>query len=284
MLCFVCFLQKGNKRSRVTTRSKKRKNDGDGDEGNVRKKRKDTGVNYAVRCSMLEHQQIVVAMSDDQKRRLTKLGWGFVLEYKVKTNVRRPLIFFLMERFSEDMVVYMPDGNNLHVTATAVEAFFGFPNGTMAAPRPSSDGNTEPLKWLKTELELRGIEVKGDVTVATHLKALIKQGAADDFSMKCIFLAIFKNLMVPGLSTRIDRQARMVQYLDIENAKNMNYCDLVVTELKSAVRKFHAEGANKNQVEGCCVLAMFMHLDSIDCPHAVSTSRLLCCIFWMTKF
>src|SRR4051812_48949835 len=59
--------------------------------GDKKKPRSKTGSNYIVRCSLKELNRLIKHdLNDLQKVELVKIGWGFLLEYKLDSNISRP--------------------------------------------------------------------------------------------------------------------------------------------------------------------------------------------------
>ena len=240
-----------------------------GDIKNNKMLRSQTGSNYTVRCSLLELDTLIKKhLNGNQKEELIRIGWGFILEYKLKSNISRPLIIWLYKKLDpETLTMEFAGGVELKVTAHVVHVLFGLPNGDIQAPRPSKDGDTSALRWLKEKLGLTDT----DVATVKHLIIHIKKGGTDDFTMRCIYLVFCMKLICPTQHSRISREAGVVQFLDYEKSANMDICQLVVDEIKRAAIKFHSDGSNKNVAEACAVLPLVMYLDSLKCSHSLLT-------------
>ena len=189
-----------------------------------------------------------------------KIGWGFILEYKLDSNISRPLIIKLYKKIDvQTLKMEFAGGWIIALTADAVHSALGLPNGIIKAPRPSEAGDTFALLWLKKKLGLG----ERDTTTVQHLTRHIKKGAMDKFTMKCIILVICTKLICLGLNSHISREVGVVKSLDIENSGKMDFCQLVIDEIKRAAIKFHVDDMNQSVAEGCAVLPLIIYLDSL---------------------
>lgn len=160
-------------------------------------------------------------------------------------------------------------GRTIALTADAVHSALGLPNGIIKAPRPSEAGDTFALLWLKKKLGLG----ERDTATVQHLTRHIKKGATDKFTMKCIILVICTKLICPGLNNHISREVGVVKSLDIENSGKMDFCQLVIDEIKRAAIKFHVDDMNQSVAEGCAVLPLIIYLDSLKCRKSLMTKE-----------
>lgn len=236
------------------------------------KKRKETGSNHTVRCSLKLVADLLHALSEDQEKELREVGWGFLFDYKVKSNISRPMIISLFHFIDKvTLTMDLGAGRKIEINPHVVQAVFGFPKGNETPPRPSEYGDTSSLKWLKEGLGMSPTSKK-DVTVKV-LMDHIKKGGTDEFTMKCIFLVIFMRLVCPTQHARVSTEAGMVHHFDYKNARNMDICRVVVDELKRAVSKFHQSEKNQTTAEACAVLPLILYLDSVRCPASNLTNQ-----------
>ena len=236
------------------------------------KKRKDTGSNYTVRCSLKELHNMLKTLNTDQKDELIKVGWGFLFDYNVNSNISRPMIIWLFNFIDKvTLTMDLGAGRKIEINPDVVHAVFNFPQGKLTPPRPSESGDTTALKWLKTGLGMSPTS-KQDVTVLTLIRH-IQKGGTDEFTMKCIFLIIFMKLVCPTQHARVSTEAGMVHHFNYKNAINMDFCRVVVDELKRAVSKFQKSERNQNTAEGCAVLPLILYLDSVRCPASNLTNN-----------
>jgi hypothetical protein len=107
---------------------------------------------------------------------------------------------------------------------------------------------------------------------------VIKKGNTETFTMKCIFIVIFKCIVCPTQHARVARETGIVYQVDYTKLRNMDICRVVVDDLKRGVRIYHDEKVNIAKVEactvrkaqpktaeGCVVLPLIVYLDSRKC-------------------
>ncbi|KAM0903087.1 hypothetical protein ACQ4PT_018887 [Festuca glaucescens] len=192
-----------------------------------------SGSNFTVRCSLSELFNLIDNdLNELQKNELKRLGWGFILDYKLSSCISRPLLIKLYKKLDvETLRMEFAGGREICVTAHVVHAVFDLPNGDIRAPCPSLDGNTSDLRWIKNEL---GLE-ESETASVRHLINHIKKGAMDEFTIRCIFLVICMQLICPTQNNRLSREVGVVRNNNIAESENMDFCQLVVDEIKRAV-------------------------------------------------
>ena len=88
-----------------------------------------TGSNYTVRCSLNEiynRTRLEGGLTGGQRTELQRIGWGFILDYKLYSCVSRPLIISLYKKLDiETLKIVFAGGHEIAVTADAVYAVFG---------------------------------------------------------------------------------------------------------------------------------------------------------------
>ncbi|KAM0848011.1 hypothetical protein ACQ4PT_054645 [Festuca glaucescens] len=156
------------------------------DQSNGGKKlHKDTGANYTIRCSLNTIKNLRDIMTPKQKAELINVGWGFILDYKVSSNISRPMIMWLYERIDNvTMTMNLGAGLEIEITPEVVRSVFKLPDGPNAPPLPSDECKTASQKWLK---ECLGNDEKYEVKLK-DLFDVIKKGNTETFTMQCIFL------------------------------------------------------------------------------------------------
>ena len=87
--------------------------------------------------------------------------------------------------------------------------------------------------------------------------------------MRCIILVFCVKLICPTQHNRISREVGVVRNLDLENSGKMDFCQLVVDEIKNAAIKFHADGSKQDSAEACAVMPLVMYLDSVKCRRSL---------------
>ena len=63
------------------------------------------------------------------------------------------------------------------------------------------------------------------------LADLVKDETKDDLTLQVFYLIVFMKVVIPGMSTRVSRQATMAENLVFEDMADMDYCQLVVDDL-----------------------------------------------------
>ena len=102
------------------------------------KKQKETGSNHTVRCSLKLVADLLHALKEDQKKELREVGWGFLFDYKVRSNISRPMIIWLFNFIDKvTLTMDLGAGRKIEINPDVVEAVFGFPQGKETPPRPS---------------------------------------------------------------------------------------------------------------------------------------------------
>jgi hypothetical protein len=134
--------------------------------------------------------------------------------------------------------------------------------GGITAPRPADSGHDESLAVLREEL---GFEKKASIDTKDLRKLLEKLVADDtkvDLAVKVFFAILYNKLICPGLAVRIGREAAMLLEMDYKKMAQMDFCQLVVDELKRAAIKYQDRSILQAGPEGCCLLPTVMYLDS----------------------
>lgn len=69
-------------------------------------------------------------------------GFGSIFQWKVKSNISRPLMGALYLKIDPDtMTLDMGEANKkLRITSDGIQQLLGFPRGGRSAPRPLEDG------------------------------------------------------------------------------------------------------------------------------------------------
>ena len=231
-----------------------------------KKKMKREYPNFNIRCSLKELHEVVQDLKEAQKEKIALLGFGSLLDCNIKGNVSRPFIVWIMDHLNPNtMKLEFGGGRVLEVTPQAVEAVFGFPRGVKSAPKPSDQSYVVEMRKLQRELG-----TDKEITAPNQLRDRIKTGGVDDLTMRCFFLVVFMKVLCPTFAVCVTREAAMVDGLRIENMLDMDFCQLVVEELRKAARKWHAPGSAKNTVEGCVVMLLVMYVDSYKSRFGIS--------------
>nr|CDM83124.1 unnamed protein product [Triticum aestivum] len=197
--------------------------------------------------------------------RVHAASFGSILKWKVNSNISRPLMGVLYLKIHPDtMTLDMGEANKkLCITSDCIQQLFGFPRGGRSAPRPSEDEYNEALMKLRLELDIgknRDIKMKD---LRDKLKVLVKDRSKDDLALKVFFIIVFMEVVWPGAAHRVSRQAAMFEDLVIEDMANMDYCQLMVDELRRTVVRYKDGVTLGKAITGCAVGPILMYL---DCP------------------
>ena len=144
----------------------------------------------------------------------------------------------------------------------AVHHIFGFPMGGDAAPRPADSGHDESLATLKREL---GLDSKSSIEIKNLrkiLEDLVEDPSKVDLAVKVFFVILYNKLICPGSAPRVGREAAMIVDMDYNKMAKMDYCQLVVDEIKRAAIKYQDRSIAQAGPEGCGVVPTVMYLDS----------------------
>ena len=229
------------------------------DEGDQRK------LNLTVRCSLREVEDCAKLLESRHVARVHASGFGSIFKWRVKSNISRPLMGVLYLRIDCDtMTLDMGEANKkLHITSDGIQQLFGFPRGGRSAPRPSEDGYDDALMKLRSELDIsRDKDIKTK-DLRNKLKVLVKDPSKDDLALKVFFIIVFMKVVLPGAAPRVSREAAMFEGLVFEDMANMDYCQLMVDELRRAVAKYQNGHTMGKAITGCAIGPVLMYLDCL---------------------
>ena len=68
-------------------------------------------------------------------------------------------------------------------------------------------------------------------------------------------------VVIPGTSTRVSREAAMAENLVFEDMADMDYCQLVVDDIRSAVVRYQQGTSRGKAITGCAITLLLMYLD-----------------------
>ena len=152
------------------------------------------------------------------------------------------------------------------VNREAVHHVFGFPIGGNTPPMPSENGHDAALRTLKEQL---GLDSKKSIETK-HLRSLLTQLVNDpnkvDEAVQVFFAILFNKLICPGCAPRIGREAPMLINLNYDEMATMDYCQLVVDEIKRAAERYQDRSVPQAGPEGCGVVPTVMYLDCCYSP------------------
>ena len=228
------------------------------DEGDQRK------LNLTVRCSLREVEDCAKLLESRHVARVHASGFGSIFKWRVKSNISRPLMGVLYLRIDCDtMTLDMGEANKkLRITSDGIHQLFGFPRGGRSAPRPSEDGYDNALMKLRSELDIsRNKDIK--TKDLRDRIVLVKDPSKDDLALKVLFIIVFMKVLLPGAAPRVSREAAMFEDLVIEDMANMDYCQLMVDELRRAVVRYQDGVTMGKAITGCAIGPVLMYLDCL---------------------
>ena len=139
------------------------------------------------------------------------------------------------------------------ITSDGIQQLFGFPRGGRSAPRPSEDGYDDALMKLRSELYIsRNKDIKTK-DLRDRLKVLVKDPSKDDLALKVFFIIVFMKVVLLGAAPRVSREAAMFENLVIEDMANMDYCQLMVDELRRPVVRYQDGVTMGKAITGCAI-------------------------------
>ena len=162
--------------------------------------------------------------------------------------------------------------------------------GDNTAPRPVDSGHDESMVRFKSELGFSKAVVVDTKDLRNALKLLVENFSKDHLSVQVFFAILFSKLICPGLAVRIGREVGMLDGIVFTDMATMDFCQLVVDELKRAAVKWQDPNIIQAGPEGCGVLPVVMYLDCcfskglsvmhVDVPRAnFLTEKLLSSIY-----
>ena len=248
---------------RAINKTQARKKKGAVSEKIVEKKR----FQQTVRCSLGEVLSAVKLLKDIHIEKVREAGFGCVFEWVLEGNISRQLMCHLMMIIdTSSMNIDCGAGNVLHVNRDAVHQVFGFPIGDDTAPRPADSGHDESLAILKAELGFSSKDSIETKHLRNLLARLVDVPEKADVAVKVFFAILFNKLLCPGSAVRIGREATMLVGMNYEKMATMDFCLVVVDEIKRAAIKYQNRSIPQAGPEGCCLVPTVMYLDSCYIP------------------
>lgn len=164
----------------------------------------------------------------------------------------------------DTMTLDMGEANKkLRITTVGIQQLFGFPRGGRSAPRPSEDGYDDALMKLRTELDISRNKEISTKDLRNKLKVLVKDPSKDDLALKVFFIIVFMKVVLPGSSPRVSREATMFEGLIFEDMAKMDYCQLLVNELRRAVAKYQDGDTMGKAITGYAIGLVLLYLDCL---------------------
>ena len=92
---------------------------------------------------------------------------------------------------------------------------------------------------------------------------LVKDPSKDDLALKVFFIVVFMKVVLPGSAPRVSREAAMFEGLVFEDMAKMDYCQLMVDELRRALAKYQDGATLGKAITGCAIGPVLMYLDCL---------------------
>lgn len=155
------------------------------------------------RCSLKELASCIALLEERHLSVLRAADLGHLKDFKIKSNINKRLICFLMYRIDPETMTLDLGGNKvLKITPKGIGKLYGLPSGDFSPPRPYDDA--EALMKLKDEL---GIPRKQDIKTDELHKLLknlvtdeVKDEAKDKLALKVFGLIMYNKFICPGYS------------------------------------------------------------------------------------
>ena len=234
-----------------------------------------TRFQQTIRCSLGEVRSAAAMLKQQHRLKVEQAGFGCVFQWVLEGNISRVLMCYLMKTIdTSTMKLACGSGRVLEVNRDTVHQVFGFPIGGDTPILPAESGHDESLALLKQEF---GFESNASIEpkdLRQLLSDLVEDPEKEDLAVKVFFAILFSKLICPGSATRVGREAAMLVNMDYDKMAKMDYCQLVVDELKRAATKYQDPDIPQAGLEGCAVIPTVMYLDSIFLPpHSVMHTR-----------
>uniref|UniRef100_A0A452ZJ08 Uncharacterized protein n=2 Tax=Aegilops tauschii subsp. strangulata TaxID=200361 RepID=A0A452ZJ08_AEGTS len=193
-------------------------------------KKKKKKCRPTIRCAPEFIKSAIEILKDCQRKRIKKLGFGWVLSLTVDALRTRNLPVFLMDNTSESLVINVGTQGGLKITPHAVHCVLGLPNGGIDPPPFSCAQKREQLLTLK---KLLGVPKQKNIDFEV-LYQRIRLGGDDDLTIRCFIIIVFNRLLFPTTSKYITgRDAAWTS--DLHNLPNIDWCKVLVDDISHAV-------------------------------------------------
>lgn len=223
------------------------------------------------RCSLGEVLAAVKLLKEPHRKKVEQAGFGCVFDWVLEGNISRILMCHLMKTIDPStMKINCGSGRVLEVTREAVHQLFGFPIGGVTPPIPAESGHDDSLSEFKAELGIDSSDSIEPKDLRSMLAELVEDPEKVDLAVKVFFAILYNKMICPGSGSRVGREAAMLRNMDYNQMANMDYCQLVVDELKRAATKYQDSEMKQAGPEGCCVVLSAMYTDCCySQPHSI---------------
>ena len=212
-------------------------------------------------------------LKERHKKKVQDCGFGAVEHITIHSCVSRPLAAFLMQNLDTgSMTINFGRDKVIRITKDAIKLLFDFPNGKNPAPRPVEKSDNNFNKKFRRELGLNEKEYITMTKLFNRLRNLVQveDVASDNLAVKIFFLILFQKVVVaPHDDDRCHKVSPMVDSLDFVTMSQMDFCQLIVDEIKKGAEKwqnFPSADKNIKAIEGLALAPVIMYLDSLLLP------------------
>ncbi|KAE8790945.1 hypothetical protein D1007_14519 [Hordeum vulgare] len=221
--------------------------------------------NKTVRCSLKEVKVCANYLRPRHKARAVKSGFGCVFDLKIDSNISHPLIGHLYTNIDPStMILDMGESNKkLRITSDSIRHLFGFPQGDSTPPKPSEDDFDVLVMRLKAKHRYKRSADNKKKEMRNILKGLMKDENNDDLALHAFYLILFMKLVIPRMSRRVSREATMAENLVSHDMSQMDYCLLLVGDLKRAIIRYQQGTTRGKDVTDYGISPLLMYLDCL---------------------
>jgi hypothetical protein len=222
-----------------------------------------------MRCSPQFICDLIGEMKDEMRDRVTAMGFGELLEFKMDTLSDRVLGMFLTSCVKEDPLRLEVGGKQLLITREAVNQVLGIPLGNNPVPTWNYNQCKAARAELRRICEEKGLREKyGPDRQAQYENlgpsevprwfiqeaATAKHRDIDDWAVQSFFMLIFNALL---FSTGTDKLVGL-DYLmakDLDLIPHLDWCQAVVDDIRTKAKAWNQSIAANSKstpiVQGC---------------------------------
>ena len=124
-----------------------------------------------------------------------------------------------------------------------------------------NDGFDDAVMRLKGKLGYARSDDIKTKDLRNILAELVKDEMKDDLALQVFYLIVFMKVVIPGTSTRVSREAAMAENLVFEDMADMDYCQLVVDDIRSVVVRYQQGTSRGKAATGYAITPLLMYLD-----------------------
>ncbi|TVU17591.1 hypothetical protein EJB05_33635, partial [Eragrostis curvula] len=218
----------------------------------------------SVRCAPSVFNKFIEHLSMPQRKKISDLGFGGLLQLPAEGLECSDLLAFLMDKLNpESMILEVGHEGGLPVNELAVQKVFKLPNGDMDPPSSTEEENTRALVEFR---KLVHVERDKDVK-CNHLFDLMRKLQLDNaLAIRIFFVVAFNKLLFPAVDNNIRGQDAFMTK-NWSQFGNMNWCKALVNELRHAAITWRSE--RKKSIPGCAIFLIVFYLDNLLCRYSI---------------